>query len=452
MKKIAMISFLVLMMAFVIAADSSVQTVPQSDHVVPGQFIVVLNDDVANPADVAQELSARHGLIVGHTYSVALKGFSAHIPAQRLWAVESDPRVRFIEPDGIVYAIKGSGRGKGGGGKKEDPPPQETPTGIDRIDAERSVPAEIDVDIAIIDSGVSKRHPDLNFYMGVNFTSTWRRNPDGDDDSGHGSHVAGIAAAIDNDFGVVGVAPGARLWSVKVLNKRGTGSWSDVIKGIDWVTERADEIDVVNMSIGGKYKLDALRDALEKSVAKGIFYAVAAGNAKKDVYGDDGIFETYDDFIPAAYPEVATVSGMIDYDGIPGGKGDKYGDEYPEWGDDCFYPWSNFSAAAGYEWSPPDYPVDSPGGAIDLAAPGVDIKSTWKGTGYNTISGTSMAAPHVAGAAALYISVNGKPQGAAGVATVRQALIDCGAPQDGPKGFDRDPDGNPERLVDAENL
>ena len=433
MRKITVISFLVLTLAFVIAADSSVQTVPQSGEVVPGQFIVVLHDDVANPGDVAHELSARHGLIVGHTYRWALKGFSVHIPAQRLWAVESDPRVRFVEPDRIAYAIG------------------ELPTGVDRIDADLSPAANIDgnddpmyVDIAIIDTGISNTHPDLNWAGGVNFTNTSGENPYGNDDNGHGSHVAGTAAAIDDGIGVVGVAPGARLWSVKVLDSTGSGYFSWVIAGIDHVTENADEIEVANMSLSGTGKLDSLRLALQNSVAAGVFYAVAAGNDSKDVYGRDRKFGTRDDVIPAAYPEVAAVSALADSDGEGGGLGGgtSYGPE------DTFATFSNFSRSVVK-----GNPVDSPGAAIDLAAPGVSIYSTSMGTGYSTKSGTSMASPHVAGAAALYISVYGKPTNADQVAAVRQALIDIySVRQDSEEGFTGDTDENPETLLNVAGL
>jgi len=255
--------------------------------------------------------------------------------------------------------------------------------------------------------------------------------------------VAGIAAAIDNDFGVVGVAPGARLWAVKVLNKWGSGSLSGVIAGIDWVTEHASEIEVANLSLGTVGKSDAFRLALQNSTAAGIFYAVAAGNSRKDVYGDDGTFDTGDDFIPAAYPEVAAVSAIADSDGEPGGLGPS-----TSWGDDdTLALFSNFSRDVVV-----DNPVIAYGAAIDVAAPGVDILSTWKGNEYNTLSGTSMASPHVAGRAASYIALHGKPLDAEGVATVRQALISGGALQDGPKGFTLDFDENPEPLVDAETL
>jgi len=169
---------------------------------------------------------------------------------------------------------------------------------------------------------------------------------------------------------------------------------------------------------------------------------VAAGNSSKDVYGNDGVFGTSDDFIPAAYPEVATISAMGDTDGQSGGLGPKtsYGTA-----DDTFASFTNFSnsVVAGN-------PVTSPGAAIDLAGPGVDITSTWKDGMYATISGTSMASPHVAGSAALEIATNGRATDAAGVAAIRQALIDAEGAQSawGPADTN-DPDANSEGLVNV---
>lgn len=439
MTKVSMIVVLPMVLAVLALGCPSAQT----QEVVAGQFIVVLDDGVADPGAVAQSLAARHGLALGHIYGSALKGFSARIPAQRLQAVKADPRVRLVEPDLVVRAVDVSAtvRGSKGGGQ----PAQQIPNGIKRISADLSPAAKIDgidervdVDIALIDTGVSKSHPDLNWYAGVTVAGAGKAG--GDDDNGHGSHVAGTAAAIDNGIGVVGVAPGARLWSVKVLNRSGSGTISGVIAGIDWVTQRAGQIEAANMSLAAVGKSNAFRLAIQNSVAAGIFYAVAASNESQDVYGADGIFGTYDDVIPAAYPEVAAVSAIADSDGQPGGQGPP-----TSWGyDDTFALFSNFSTnvVAGN-------PVTSPGAAIDLAAPGVDIYSTWKGSGYKSISGTSMASPHVCGAAALYIAVNGKPTNAAGVAAVRQALIDSGYAQDGPDGFIGDPDLNAEPLVNA---
>lgn len=443
----------VLMSIFVLGFNSPLHAGGGLSNVIPGRYIVVLNDSVSSPADVARGMAARHGLILNHVYSVALKGFAAQIPAQKLSKLEADPRVNYIEPDLVVHAIKGKPPGKGGGGGGETAPEQVIPTGVKRIGADISTTASIDgtddrvdVDIAIIDTGVSPTHPDLNFYRGITVAGSGK--PAGEDDNGHGSHVAGIAAAIDNGAGVVGVAPGARIWSVKVLNKFGSGSIGGVIAGIDWVTKYASEIEVANLSLGATGASDSLRTALANSVAAGIFYAVAAGNGNRDVYGSDGKINKNndlirDDSIPAAYPEVATVSALADSDGAPGATGGKtsYGP------DDTLATFSNYSnsVTAGN-------PVTSPGGAIDVAAPGVDINSTWKKAGYNTISGTSMASPHLAGAAALYISVNGKPVDGAGVAAARQALIDGGFSQGGASGFTGDKDNNPEPLLNAGNL
>lgn len=385
--------------------------------------IVSFRDSVANPHAAAQALVNAHGGALGHVYEHALKGFSAQLPAQAVAALAKNPQVRLVEQDMVMEAFA-----------------QQTPTGVDRIDAEYGARPNVDVsgvNIAIIDTGIDGSHPDLNVAGGYNATSAttsaWK------DGNGHGTHVAGIAAALDNGVGVVGVAPGARLWAVKVLNDRGSGTLSNIIKGIDWVTStrtdgtateyaRTNDIHVANMSLGGTGVSSAYRTAIQNSVATGIVYVVAAGNNYRDILGTDLTFGTADDTIPAAYPEVATISAIADSDGKPGQLGRVTS---PGYADDTFADFSNFSnsdANHNSSWYFQNNPVDSPGLGIDLMMPGVDIYSTYKGGGYATMSGTSMAAPHAAGLAALYIAQHGAATSDSEVYAIRQALIDAGKP------------------------
>lgn len=406
------------------------------EGVVPGQYIVTFHEAVTDPQNLASALARQHGFTLRHTYRFALKGFAARMSAGVADDLATQPNVALVEPDLFAHAFA-----------------QTLPEGVDRIDADWNTLANIDggddrvdVDIAIIDTGIDLDHPDLNVFKDKSFI---KRVKSGNDDNGHGTHVAGIAAALDNGIGVVGVAPGARLWALKVLDRTGSGYFSDVIKAIDYVTGKAGEIEVVNMSLGGTGKLDSLRTAIQNSVAVGVVYVVAAGNSSKDVYGNDGVFGTNDDFIPASYPEVAAISAMGDTDGLAGGLGPNTSRGTA---DDTFADFTNFSnsVAAENPVTSSGNPVTSSGAAIDLAAPGVDIYSTWKDGGYNTISGTSMAAPHVAGAAALEAATNGRAINAEGVADIRQALIDAAEPQSawGPANTN-DPDAKPEGLANV---
>jgi subtilisin family serine protease len=324
-------------------------------------YIVTLRDGVV--AGRAAPAQARaYGLQVQHVYGHALNGYAAVMSSRTARALAGDARVRSVIADQAVSIDA-----------------QTLPTGIDRIDGELSSAisgngsGSVDVDVAVIDTGIDLTHPDLNVVGGIT-CSSGRSYSDG---NGHGSHVAGTIAARDDTNGVVGVAPGARLWAVRVLNNAGSGSWASVICGIDWVTARASTIEVANMSLGGTgddtggCNDGGLHEAICNSVAAGVTYAVAAGNSADDAANH----------VPAAYDEVITVSALADFDGQPGGLGAATCRADV---DDTFADFSNFGAD------------------IDLIAPGVCIYSTWKRGGYNTISGTSMATPHVAGAAALY--------------------------------------------------
>jgi subtilisin len=333
-----------------------------------GRYIVVLKNS-ADPAATARDHARFYGAEVSHVYRAALKGYAAVIPDARINRVRSDARVDYLSADRPVSIAA-----------------QTLPTGINRIDGELSSTisgngsGSVSVDVAVIDTGIDPAHPDLNVVGGRNCSS----GRSFDDGNGHGSHVAGTIAAKDDTQGVVGVAPGARLYAVRVLNNAGSGSWSSVICGVDWVTANASTIEVANMSLGGTGSEprgtgcstgDALHDAICRSVAAGVTYAVAAGNESDNAANH----------VPAAYDEVITVSALADFDGRPGGLGSSTCRSDV---DDTFANFSNFGAD------------------IDLIAPGVCILSTYKRGGYATLSGTSMASPHVAGAAALYKANN----------------------------------------------
>jgi len=361
--------------------SSSLAAAADDDGVVLDHYIIKLRPN-QNAAAVANEMTLTHGFGVGHIYRHALHGFSAFVPQGRLNALRSDPRVVSIVADRHVSIDKPPCAtppcaGSGGGGTT---PAQVIPTGILRINGDlsktRSGDGEgaVNIDVAVIDTGIYN-HPDLNVVGGTN-CSTGKHYNDG---NGHGTHVAGTIAAKDNTFGVVGVAPGANLWAVRVLNNAGSGSWASVICGVDFVTSKSSIIKVANMSLGGSGSVGScndggLHEAICNSVNAGVTYVVTAGNKSDDAANQ----------VPAAYDEVITVSALADFNGeLGGGANPTCGTDV----DDTLADFSNFGAD------------------VDIIAPGVCILSTWNDGGYNRISGTSMASPHVAGAAALYISI-----------------------------------------------
>jgi len=361
-------------------------------------YIVTLA--AGDPGAVAGEHARSHGATVTHVYRHALRGYAARMSEATAARLASDERVAAVVLDRAVRVAT-----------------QTLPPGIDRADADVSSTragdrrGTVEADIAIIDTGIDPKHRDLNVVGGVNCIPGGRSAADL---NGHGTHVAGTAAARDDSQGVVGVAPGARLWSVRVLDAQGSGLFSTILCGIDWVTAHADLIEVANMSLGGfapegSCTDGALHEAICASVDAGVTYVVAAGNAAEDARF----------FVPASYDEVITVSAMADFDGKPGGLG---APTCQVGTDDEFAYFSNF------------------GQDVDLVAPGVCVLSTWRAGGYRTVSGTSMASPHVAGAAALYLS--GNPT--ATPADVQAALQGAGT-------FDwtGDPDGIQEPLVNV---
>ena len=345
---------------------------------IPDRYIVILNDD-ANPWHVANEMAQERGLGLAHVYGSAINGFSATVPRGQLDNIASDPRVNYIEQDSVVsiYKKPTDKPGKGGDdGGDSTQPLQTIPTGISLINA--GATGTVNVNVAVIDTGIAS-HSDLNVVDGINFSKGKTTNYS--DGHGHGTHVAGTIGALDNEIGVIGVAPGANLYAVKVLDNRGSGTYSSVIAGIDWVTANAETIDVANMSLGGGNS-QAVNDAVDAAVNAGVVFVVAAGNENTDACTKS----------PASAPTAITVSALDDRDGILD-NGDSFAD------------------------------FSNSGSCVDMIAPGVLIESTWKGDDYNTISGTSMASPHVAGAAALYIANNP----GATVDSVKNMLISSGS-------------------------
>lgn len=375
------------------AVDIESRIAPHLNGRVPDSYIVVFKDTTADAENLGVELERGHGFARTHSYSYALKGFAGAFSERTANHLRKDPRVAFVSEDREVHITNH---------RALTQPAQSLPTGVDRINAENKTNKGADIHVAVIDTGIDTGHADLKGRIaGGKNCSTGTSYKDG---NGHGTHVAGTIAAVDNTIGVVGVAPEAKLWSVRVLNSQGSGSWSSVICGIDFVTSKAPlnggPIVVANMSLGGGGTSDnncgnTNNDALHKAICRardaGVTIVVAAGNENKDATLS----------VPAAYDDaVITVSALADSDGVLGGTG--AGTSYGA--DDAFTSFSNF------------------GSPVDIAAPGVSIKSTWKGGGYNTISGTSMATPHVAGAAALYIKMH---PGALWT-EVRDALISLG--------------------------
>jgi subtilisin len=339
------------------------------------RYVVVLRSDVPSARSVADEHRRDRETDVSHVYESALKGYAAEMTPGRAAALQRDRRVAFVQPDGEVRALA-----------------QPVPSGVDRIEGDLSSTragdgaGTVNVPVAVIDTGIDTRHPDLNVVGGRDCTLGGLTH---NDLNGHGSHVAGTIAARDDGAGVVGVAPGAPLYSVRVLDATGFGLNSWVICGIDWVTANGPRlgIKVANMSLGGAGTdngscgagRDAMHLAVCRSVAAGITYVVAAGNDNQDLAGST----------PAAYNEVLTVTAMTDYNGRPGGGA---ASTCRAGTDDAAADFSNWTTTG------------HPDAAHTVAAPGTCIYSTSMRGGYATLSGTSMASPHVAGLVALCIA------------------------------------------------
>jgi len=360
----------------------------QHGDIIPGSFIVVLNpDNITFRKNGEYEVNLKamrltaNGILskyrisedkLGYVYAASLDGFAVRLNKDEYEILKNDPSVKYIEADRVVSIAQGNGRPGGGGGGSTG---QEVPWGITRVGGFVNYSGS---NVAwVIDTGIDLTHPDLNVSSTNGFTAfTSGRDANLNDGNGHGTHVAGTIAALNNSVGVVGVAAGAPVVPVKVLDSRGSGSYTGVIAGVDWVGGKGKSGDVANMSLGGPAS-QALDDAVLAASNKGIKFVLAAGNSSADAKN----------YSPARVngSNIWTISAMNS--------------------SDVFASFSNFG-------NPP----------VDYCAPGVSIKSTWKGGGYNTISGTSMAAPHAAG---VLLLGNAKSSG-----TVKS-----------------DPDGNPDPII-----
>jgi subtilisin family serine protease len=356
------------------ACERAPETVVQEDdlvktslEVIPGQYVVLLKGDfgyVKSEAlnyeeaqlamtDVTRNILAKAG-ITGReplaVYSKAVTGFAVNLNEAEVAALEKNPNVRGIWPDMMFILARKPPA-------PVDPPAETTPPGITRVGGGEYTGTH---KAWIIDTGIDLNHPDLNVDAGLGKTFVTRTTTP-EDDNGHGTHCAGIVAAVDNEIGVVGVAAGATVVPVKVLDKRGSGAYSLIIAGVDYVAGNATPGDAVNMSLGGGV-YTPIDDAVVAMANKGLFVALAAGNESDDANNHSPA--------RANAGTIWTISACDVND--------------------------NFASFSNYG-NPP----------IDFCAPGVSIYSTYKGDAYATMSGTSMAAPHACG---VLLLTNGNPK------------------------------------------
>jgi subtilisin family serine protease len=328
------------------APARAVQDAPgQAGRPIPGQYIVVFRDDVADVDGKVKEKAQKANGRVKHAYKAALKGFAGELSDEAAAALRADPDVAYVEQDQEVTI---------------DATQANATWGLDRVD-QRTLPLSTTYTYAgtastvtayIIDTGIRLSHTDFAGRASSGYDAV-----DGgaaDDCNGHGTHVAGTVGGAK-----YGVAKAARLVAVRVLGCDGSGTNSGVIAGMDWVAANAQKPAVANMSLGGGYST-ATNSAIARLTAANVFVAVAAGNSGQDACRSS----------PASAPSATTVAASTKTDARA---------SYSNWGS-----------------------------CVDLYAPGSGITSAWyqNDTQTNTISGTSMASPHVAGAAALHLAAN----------------------------------------------
>jgi len=360
----------------------------------------------ADNKNAAGKIAKSMGFEAKHTYGSALFGFSATIPEARLNGLENNPHVASVQLD-IIQRIPDpetiqKGKPGGGGGSTA----QVMPWGVSRIGADTNNNEGSGMHVYVLDTGVDSDHADIAANLGAGFAATNCKgkscNTNWDDDHGHGSHVAGTIAAIDNGIDVVGVAAQATIHPIKICTSRGSCPTSNTIAGLDWAVsdmQSRGEPAVANLSIGGSGSVtgtctdtgfignDASHEAYCNAKNAGLVIVVAAGNSSADA----------ENYTPAGYEDsVITVSSA------------KEGDDW-----NSFSNWGNNSASWTSNNSAP----------IAIAAPGGNILSLRPGGGTTTMSGTSMASPHAAGVAALYMTSNTQSMDASAFHNVRAAML-----------------------------
>jgi len=367
-------------------------------------YFVKLDAQGADVANITSSLADSVGFEALHTYDKATQGFSLFVPVPIASELEVQDRVEFVmevPQDGYVPPDEDDSKVDVG-----DPitvNPDEIPKSIARIGGPWTFGGLDGVEVAVIDTGVDSFHRDINVVAEFDAVALSGGTPaEGNDPNGHGTHVAGTIGAIANDDGVVGVAPGVPIHAVRVLDENGSGLWTDIVAGIEYVLDNP-QIRVVNLSLGGRGDpndpSDPLRQAIQQLEDAGVVVCIAAGNDA----------ENTNSFVPAGY-DIGVVVSAYDASGNS---------------DNGFASFSNF------------------GNEVDIAAPGVDILSTWPGNSYAELSGTSMATPAVAGVAAGWFVAN--PNGTP--SQFRRQVQNTGE-----NSYSGQGGNHPEALVDAATL
>jgi subtilisin len=389
-----------------------------SDATAP--YVVAFRPQVSDVQTVADDLQQQLGFGSRFRYGAALKGFAANLTDAQVRRLRSNANVAVVTPDvtstatGMVPLAAG----------------EKLPVNIRRVGAATltQVHAGSGVGVAVLDTGIDLTNGDLNAVSAVNCIKGGTR---AQDDNGHGTNVAGTLAAADQGSGVVGVAPGTRLYAVKVLNKTGGGTLSQILCGINWLAGHAAalNIKVANMSLAGagvndnncgNSNKDVEHQAICAATAAGVTFVASAGNGGKN----------FANYIPAGYPEVLTVTAMTDTDGLAGGLAGAASCDTHQM-DDTYGTYSNYASPA----SPSDQ-------AHAVAAPGTCVMSDGLGGKTSTYEGTSQAAPHVAGTVALCINDGGVAGPCAGLsprAIVAKVRGDSQAAATSSNGFNGDP-------------